>query len=157
MHPKVVTKDGIKLIGLETRTINRQEMDPAKAKIPNLWERFFAEEMAAKIPNQVSPGQLLGTYTHYESDHTGEYSLVVAAEVGNLDIVPEGMTGLTIPPTKYLVFPVGGEMPTALAEAWGYIWNYFGNGAAYKRAYTVDFELYDANSPTKVDIYIAIE
>lgn len=157
MQPKVVTKDEIKLIGLETRTTNQQEADPTVAKIPGLWQRFFGEGMAEKIPNQVSPGGLFGTYTNYESDHTGEYSLVVAAEVGNLDTVPEGMTGLTIPSTKYLVFPVKGEMPMALVQAWGNIWNYFGNGTAYERTYTADFELYDANDPTKVDIYIAIK
>jgi len=157
MQPKVVTKDEIKLIGLETRTTNQQETDPAVAKIPGLWQKFFGEGMVEKIPNQVSPGGLFGTYTNYESDHTGEYSLLIAAEVDKTDNIPDGMTGLTIPPTKYLVFPVEGEMPMALVQAWGYIWNYFGNGTTYERDYTADFELYSANDPTKVDIYIAIK
>lgn len=157
MQPSIVTKDEIKLIGLEIRTINQQEMDPTTAKIPKLWERFFAEEIAEKIPNRTDAGTLLGTYTNYLSDHTDKYSLIVGAAVNSQDEIPEGMTGLTIAPAKYLVFPVEGEMPQALGEAWGYIWNYFGNGTEHERTYTADFELYDLNNPSKVDVYIAIK
>lgn len=157
MQPKVITKDEIKLIGLETRTINRQETDLTTAKIPKLWERFFAEGIADKIPNRVNPAALFGTYTNYAADHTAEYSLIVAAAVSSLEEIPNEMTGLTIPPAKYLVFPVEGELPAALIEGWSYIWTYFDNGTEYQRAYTFDFELYDLSHPTKVDIYIAVK
>ena len=157
MQPKIITKDKIKLIGLETRTINRQEMDPVTAKIPKLWAQFFAEETVDKIPNQVAPGTLFGTYTHYAGDHTDEYSLIVAAAVSSLDEVPAGMAGLNLSAAKYLVFPVEGEMPSALLDGWRYIWAYFDNGAKYQRAYTADFELYDLTNPNKVDVYIAIK
>lgn len=157
MQPYIVTKDEIKLIGLETRTFNQHEMDPATAKIPKLWEQFFAEGLAGKIPSRTEAGTLFGIYTNYASDHTDEYSLIVGTAVNSLDEVPEGMTGLTITPARYMVFPVKGEMPQALGEAWDYIWSYFGNGTAYERSYTADFELYDLNNPTRVDIYIAIK
>jgi predicted transcriptional regulator YdeE len=157
MQPYIVTKDEIKLIGLETRTLNRHEMDPATAKIPKLWKQFSTEELADKIPSRTDVDTLFGTYTNYASDHTDEYSLIVGAKVNSLDEIPQGMTGLTITPARYMVFPVEGEMPQALGEAWGYIWRYFGNGTAYERSYTADFELYDLNNPTKVDIYIAIK
>ena len=116
MEPKLVTKDEIKLIGIETRTTNQREADPAMAKIPGLWQRFFTESIEEKIPNKTNAGARFGTYTNYESDHTGEYSLIAAAEVSSLADIPEGMTSLTIPPGKYLVFPVEGEMPMALVE-----------------------------------------
>jgi predicted transcriptional regulator YdeE len=157
MQPYIVTKDEIKLIGLETRTLNRHEMDPATAKIPTLWEGFFAEGVAEKIPGRTDGSTLFGTYTNYVSDHTDEYSLIVGAAVNSLDEIPQGMTGLTIAPARYLVFPVEGEMPQAVGEAWGYIWNYFGNGSAYERTYTADFELHNLSNPGKADIYIAIK
>jgi predicted transcriptional regulator YdeE len=157
VEPKLVTKDEIKLVGIETRTTNQREADPAMAKIPGLWQRFFTEGIEERIPNKTDAGVRFGTYTNYESDHTGKYSLIAAAEVSSLADIPEGMTSLTISPGKYLVFPVEGEMPMALVETWGYIWNYFGNGSDYKRAYTADFERYhDPNDMAKVDVYIAV-
>lgn len=157
MEPSLITQNEIKLIGLEIRTTNQREADPATAKIPGLWQRFFTEGIEARIPNKANAGVRFGTYTNYESDHTGEYSLIAAAEVSSLADIPEGMTSLVISPAKYLVFPVQGEMPMALVETWGYIWHYFANDSDYERTYTADFELYhDPNDVAKVDVYIAV-
>ncbi|MFC1976209.1 GyrI-like domain-containing protein [Chloroflexota bacterium] len=157
MKPKLITKDEIKLIGIEARTTNQQEADPATAKIPGLWQKFFMEGIAEKILHQIDPDTRFGAYINYDSDFTGIYSLIAAVKVSSLADIPDGMTGLTIPSARYLVFTVEGEMPIALIEAWGFIWNHFSNGSDYERAYTADFELYDTNDATKADIYIAIK
>jgi predicted transcriptional regulator YdeE len=155
MEPKLTTTKEIKLIGVEVRTTNKQEMDPASAKIPGLWGRFFQEQIAEKIPNKKSGGVLLGVYTKYESDYTGPYSLLVGTEVNILDAIPEGMTGLTIPAGKYLVFAAEGPMPKALVDSWTHIWSYFAETSSYQRAYTTDYEMHYSND--KADIYIAIK
>ena len=107
----------------------------------------------------MHPGNLLGVYTDYESDHTGAYSLIVSAEVSSLDSVPEGMIGLTIPASKNLVFPAGGPVPDAIIQAWQNIWNHFSQSSEYRRAYTTDFEAYKWNpetQQTEAEIHIAM-
>ena len=153
--PNLITIDGKNIVGIEARTTNRAEMVPQTAKIPALWARFFQVEGA--IPNRTDPGVALGTYTRYESDYQGEYSLIVGAEVGGPGDVPAGMAGLAIPPARYLVFTAEGEMPGALIKTWKEIWQYFSNTSEYQRAYTTDFERHDKNAESRVEVYIAIK
>lgn len=155
MEPKISTSDAIKLIGIEVRTTNQQEMDPATAKIPGLYGRYYGDHIADKIPNQKKGGAMLGMYTKYESDHTGAYTLVIGMEVTSLDSIPSGMTGMTIPPAQYLVFPARGPMPKALIETWTNIWNYFPGHPSHQRAYTTDYEVHRGDD--SADIYIAIK
>jgi predicted transcriptional regulator YdeE len=154
-NPKPVTIGGKNIVGVEARTTNRAEMVSETAKIPALWERFFQAEGA--IPNRIDPDVVLGTYTRYESDYQGEYSLIVGAEVGVSGNVPAGMAGLTIPPARYLVFTAEGEMPGALINTWMQIWQYFSDTSEYQRAYTTDFERHDKGAKARVEIYIAIK
>jgi predicted transcriptional regulator YdeE len=155
MEPQLTTTKEIKLIGTEVRTTNKEEMDPTSAKIPGLWGRFFQEQVAEKIPNKKAGGVLLGVYTKYESDYTGPYSLIVGTEVNSLDAIPEGMTALTIPAGKYLVFAVEGPMPKALVDTWIQIWSYFSDTSHNQRAYSTDYEVHHGND--NADIYIAVK
>ena len=155
MEPKLTSLNGMNIIGLEIRTTNQNEMDPSTAKIASLWNRFFTENCAEKIPNKLNPGILLGVYTNYESDHTGEYSLIIGSETTGLETVPDGMTGHAIPSGNYLVFTAKGKLPETLVNAWGFIWSYFTDDCPYQRIYTSDFELYKAED--EVDIYIAVK
>jgi predicted transcriptional regulator YdeE len=152
---KPVAIGGKHIVGVEVRTTNRAEMVSETAKIPALWARFFEVESA--IPNRIDPGVVLGTYTRYESDHHGEYSLIVGAEVSVPGDVPEGMAGLTIPPARYVVFTAEGKMPGALMRTWMQIWQYFSAASEYQRAFTADFALHDQRLPAGVEVYIAIE
>jgi predicted transcriptional regulator YdeE len=153
--PKLVTRDEMKIIGVEARTINRAEADPLTAKIPALWGRFFQFE--DRIPNKTNNDAILGTYTDYESDHNGEYSLIVSSQVSDLNDVPDGMVGATIPSGKYLVFTAEGQMPAELIGTWAEIWQHFSDNTEYERIYTTDFELHDRNNQSKVDVYIAFK
>ena len=78
--------------------------------------------------------------------------------VSSLEDVPENMTTLTIPAATYAVFTTRkGPIAEVVCEAWEYIWKW---SKENKRAFTIDFELYDerALDPTNVqlDIYIAL-
>ena len=155
MEPKLTTRKEIKLIGIAVRTTNQQEMIAATAKIPGLWGRFFQEQVADKIADKTALDSTLAAYTNYESDHTGAYDLIVGREVNSLGSIPDGMTGVTIPAGKYLLFTAKGPMPRALIDTWAYIWNYFSKNSGYRRSYTTDYEVHQADD--KVDIYIAIK
>jgi predicted transcriptional regulator YdeE len=155
MKLNVVTKEEKKIIGVETRTSNSVEANPQTAKIPALWQKFFQVE--EKIPNRKNADTMLGTYTNYESDHNGEYSLIVSSEVSSLDDIPNKMVGIAIPTARYLVFTAEGQMPAALIETWAQIWQYFSANPEYQRAYTTDFELHDKNNESRAEVYIAVK
>ena len=155
-EPKLVRHPAFQAMGLATRTTNALEMNSATARIPTIWQRFFAENVGAAIPHRTHPQNLLGVYTNYVSDHTGEYSMIVAAEVDERTD-QTGLTYLTVPVTNYLVFSASGAMPQTVVETWQRVWAYFTPGAAHQRAYTVDFERYDAARPDFIEIYIAIK
>jgi predicted transcriptional regulator YdeE len=154
--PKLIQVPAFRLMGLATRTTNALEMNSAIARIPTIWQRFFAENVGAAIPHRTHPQNLLGVYTNYVSDHTGEYSMMVAAEV-NKPAQQAGLTHLHVPAATYLVFSASGAMPQTVVETWQRVWAYFTPSAAHQRAYTVDFERYDAARPDFIEIYIAIK
>jgi predicted transcriptional regulator YdeE len=155
MEPKYTYIEEMQVMGIEVRTTNHQEANPTTATIPKLWNWFFEEQLLERIPNKVRPNVLLGAYTNYTSDRTGEFSLVVATEVNNIDNPPEGMVGITIPAGHYLVFTARGELPDAVILAWKQVWSYFSStNTAYRRTYKTDFELYKQQN--EVDLYIAV-
>lgn len=154
MKPQLLATPEILLIGIETRTSNRDEMTPATAKIPALWGRFFQEGMAERIPTRKPDGFTIGAYTKYESDHTGPYSLLIGPEVTSIESIPRGMASLMIPAGEFLVFNAQGPMPKALIDTWMAIWNYFHDGAKHRRLYTTDYEVH--RSADRVDVHIAV-
>jgi predicted transcriptional regulator YdeE/GNAT superfamily N-acetyltransferase len=137
-------------IGLELRT-NNQECSSA---MPAHKEKFFRENISAKIPNKIN-GDILALYTDYEGDYTKPYSWILGYEVSSLDDVPAGLVGKTIPQAQYAVFTTQGEFPQGLIAAWQAVWK-----SNLPRSYTSDFEMYRANfDPQKnpeVKVYISL-
>lgn len=154
MVPEFKRVSGFKAAGLEIRTSNAAEMNAASAKIPGLWGRFYQEKIPSIAHANIN-ARVVGIYSKYASDHNDAYSLLAGVEVSTLDAIPDGITGITIPPNNYLVFTAHGSMPQALIQTWVAIWEYFSQGQKYQRAYTYDFELYQA--PDRVDIHIAVK
>jgi predicted transcriptional regulator YdeE len=155
-EPRFVSLYGMYIVGWEVRTSNRDEGDPAKAKIPGVWERAREEEIIGQISNAKDPDVLIGAYTRYLSDDKGPYSLIVGAEVADLDDVPKGMTGITVLAQEYVVFTASGEVPQAVMDGWAAVWKYFSETTALTRAFTTDFEKYDSGKPGEVEIHIAV-
>ena len=155
-EPRLVSLYGKYIIGWEVRTTNAEEVVPDKARIPGLWKRVAEKNLFEKIPDQKEPGITLGAYTRYQSDANGPYSLIVGAEVGDVDNVPEGMAGIVVLAQEYLIFSAEGEMPRAVIDGWGAVWKYFAADTTLKRAFTTDFERYDKSKPGLVEIHIAV-
>jgi predicted transcriptional regulator YdeE len=146
------------IVGIQVRTSNAIEANPKTARIPGVWKRFYEAGIEAKIPNKLPNAPVRAVYTDYESDMTGEYTMVVGCEARNLEDVPQGMVGVTIPAAKYDVFPVNGPGSQGLQQTWRDVWSHFSVPAGSRRAYTADFEEYrPAVGGTEAAIYIAVE
>ncbi len=153
MAPRITHRNESKIIGIEVRASNLLENEASSTRISDLWKKFHNDKK--RIPNKRDERTALGVYTSYQ-DNNNEYSLIVASEVTTLERVPEGMVSQIIPAGKYLIFAGKGHMPNAALSVWEQIARYFSNGAHYKRAYTVDFELHDMTKADEVEVHISI-
>jgi predicted transcriptional regulator YdeE len=150
-HPELyVLREPVKVVGLSVRTTNADEAQPAHAKIPALWHRFYHEGHSAAVA-----GPVYGVYTEYATDASGPYTLVVGAASDAPSPAPP-FVGVQIPAGRYLAFTSQGDVPAAVVAGWQGVWEYFGRPDSPRRAYTVDFELYDPSTPYEVRICIAV-
>lgn len=154
VKPRLVQLDEMLVMGVEVRTSNSREMNPATAEIPKLWNHFIEEQLWLDIPDPINPQIRYAVYTDYISNHLGEYAAIVATEVSSIDNPPESMVGVTIPAGRYLIFTATSTSRAVVVQTWQHIWDYFALGCRYQRAFTTDFERYD---PEQVRIYIAIK
>lgn len=132
--------------GVQTRTQNADEMNPETQKIAPLWDKFYTEIM----PTLKEGTALYGVYHHYESDAGGMFDVLAGSEQEGDDLA-----SVTLQEGRYLKFPVKGEMPQAMIDAWGQVWAYFDDPSIdERRAYETDFEHY--LSEDEADIYIGV-
>lgn len=144
-------KEALTIVGLSARTSN----DPGKADvdIPQLWEKFMAQNTQQRIPHKVD-NTLYAIYTDYEGDHTQPYTIVVGCNVNKLDNIPEDLTVKIIPEAQYTQFVAKGDLTKdAVINTWMEIWK-----TDLKRAYTTDLEIYGdkAIDPTNGEAEILI-
>ena len=93
MQPKFIEHSAFNFVGLSTRTSNADEM-AGKGRIGAIWERFHAENLLQKIPNQTEAGVVLALYTEYEADGNAPYCFAVGVKVEDIGETP------TIPTSK---------------------------------------------------------
>lgn len=145
--------DTFYIVGLAVRTSNANGQ--AATDIPALWERFMAEGISSKITNKLSE-DVYSLYTDYEKDHTRPYTTVLGYKVKDLDAVPQGLMGVTVPGKTFEVFTASGKLSDGIVfKEWTGIWS-----RPLDRAYSGDFEIYGAKAQNperaEVDIYIAL-
>jgi len=155
-EPRLVSLYGMYIVGVEIRTMNRDEESPVTARIPALWQRVREENVLEAIPDPKEPAVTLGAYTRYQSGDKGPYSLIIGLEVDGLERIPPGMVGITVLAQEYMIFTAAGEMPAAVIAGWKEVWKYFSETTVLKRAFTTDFERYDSARPNEVEIHIAV-
>lgn len=150
---KKVTIASFQVIGIKVKTANDGS---AAQDIPQLWQRFMSEQIAAQIPNKISE-EIFCIYTNYEGDHTQPYDTILGCKVSSLDSVPAGLVGQSFGGGNYVPFVSKGDMINgALYQTWLEIWK-----TDLKRTYTADFEVHGlkAMNPNdaEVDIFVAVE
>ena len=149
MEPIRQHHGAFQVAGLTARTTNREENEPATARIEGLWNRFFLEETYRSTPNRTGDARIFGVYSGYESDADGPFDVTVGVAVSHA-----AGEAATIESGDYLVFTTQGEMPAMVIDAWQRIWQYFEANPTIARRYRSDFEAYDG--PDKVAIHIGV-
>jgi predicted transcriptional regulator YdeE len=156
MQPKFVEHPAFNVVGLSTRTSNADEM-AGKSRTGAIWERFCAENLLQKIPNQTEPGVVLALYTEYQEDVNAPYSFAVGVKVDDVADLPPGLTAYSVAATKYAVFTSGrGSIPAIVIDVWKGIWS-----SQIKRAYRSYFEIYDGRSRDRnnaqIDVWVSVK
>ncbi len=160
--PKIVERPAFRVMGIEARTRNNDEMEPSSAKIPGLWEKFSAESLPGHIPHQANPGVIYGLYSDFESDADGAYTLMAGCEVHPGAQPPGTLCVRDVPAARYAVFTSDrGAMPDVVIYTWAAIWEMTPEQLGGERAYTGDFELYDERAVgtrnVQVEIWISLK
>jgi len=141
------------VMGVQRRTSNA---DGRSIKdIPACWQDYLSQNMASKIPHRAKTPAMFAVYSDYESDWTGEYAYLIGSEVTKAETIPAGLAVVRIPAQTYVVFTAAGLMPDAILGVWVLVW-----GTKLPRAYTFDFEQYDARftrpENKEAEVYIAV-
>lgn len=148
MEPTRQHQDAFHVAGLTIRTTNREENEPATARIGKLWGRFFGEETYASTPGRTRDARIFSVYSAYESDAHGAFDVTAGVAVSG----SEGSRAVEA--GDYLVFTGQGEMPQMVIATWQRIWQYFEAHPEVARRYRSDFEAYEG--PDKVAIHIGV-
>ena len=127
--------EAFKVIGISVRTTNANSQ--SKTDINELWNRWFTENVATRIPNTVSDN-LYNIYTDYESDENGFYNTILGYSVSTLASIPKGLIGKQIPNSNYKQFVSEGKLPDCVVKTWETIWS-----LKFNRSYIADFDVYD--------------
>lgn len=163
MKKQFIKLPEISLVGLVTRTNNKNEIDSTTAKIAPLANSYWGSQMADKIKSRKEPGITYAAYTDFESDENGDYTYFIGESVNSIrDQDLAEFRAITIPQGHYLKFTTNpGKMPDIVISSWQKIWTMTEKDFGGKRKYITDFEVYDqrAADPNNmvIDIYIGIE
>ena len=139
------------------------EETAGKGKIAANWQRFYQEGIASKIPDQVSPGNILAIYSDYESNELGAYSHLIGVEVSSVKKVPAGMIVRTVPSAHYaIVTSERGAIPEIVINVWKKIWQLSPTDLnGQRRVFKTDLEIYDerAKNPkdAQIDVLISVK
>tara|TARA_R110002073_G_scaffold4213_1_gene28007 strand:+ start:147490 stop:147936 length:447 start_codon:yes stop_codon:yes gene_type:complete len=145
--------ESFKIMGIAVRTTN--ENNSAQTAINNLWNQWFVDKVADRIPNKVSDA-IYNMYTEYESDEHGYYTTILGCSVTTLASIPKGLVGKVIPKSNYKTFVSEGKLPDCVVKTWETIW-----GLKFNRSYMADFDVYDLEKMdpenAKVKTYLSIK
>jgi predicted transcriptional regulator YdeE len=153
---RVVERAGFVVIGIQVRTTNREERDPATARIPGLWGRFMAGDVAGAIAGRKGE-TVYAVYSDYESDHHGAYSLTLGWAVEPSAKAPAGLARVEVPAGRYAVLTSErGPAPRVVPQLWQRVWSASEGELGGRRAFRVDFEVYDERSRDPADAEVEL-
>lgn len=106
--------------------------------VMELWQEILALNLS---------GDIYAVYFDYESNHAGEYNLLIGSETADLKDT------ITLANSKYLEIPVDGNSIENVGKAWQEIWS--NPQIEAKRAYQTDFEKYSQDG--HITIYLSVK
>ncbi len=146
---KIPQEKSILVVGIELKTSNLEAMQT----IPPFWQKFYQEGILQKISNKVSDN-IFAVYTNFENEgenNEGVYSLIIGAEVTEVQALPENFVSTVVKPSKRAVFEVEKGHPEKVGEKWQEIWS----ATDLEKSYISDYELYYPSG--EIEIYIGIK
>lgn len=162
MYSVKIERKGLFLVeGIHVRTSNMDESDPSMARIPGLWQRFYAEGIIERVQNRLDDS-VFAIYHDYESDQTGAYGLLLGCAVMTARGGHTGLVLTEVPAQRYaVVTSQKGQMPGIIVDAWRWVWSAKPEELGGRRAFLADFEVYDQRSAdpanAEVEIWIGLE
>lgn len=126
------------------------------AEIGALWQRFFAEQVADRIPDRVG-SEIYSLYTAYAGDHTQPYTVVLGARVAGAPLaagdLPDGTSVWQVAAATYVVLTGIPSTPAAIGAAWQTAWQ-----AALPRTFVCDYDVHHHDGPRTgtVDVYVGV-
>lgn len=150
MEYEIVTMPERITMGVTART-NNAAPDMGQV-IGGLWEMFYGKGYFDMIPGSKKK-TVLGIYSDYAGDETGDYDMTVACDVAaeEAGTVPEGMAVKVIPAGRYAKFIVRGHVQKAVMEFWQKLWQ-----TDLDRAFRSDYEEYMDSDMENSEIHIYI-
>lgn len=109
---KTITRDQFYLAGLQINCTARD------GSIPQLWGKLFARR--SEVTNEVNTGVCYGVCSEYD-EATGRMNYFAAFEVTDLDHLPGGFAGVTVPASTFAVVLHKGpldQLPATWARAY---------------------------------------
>lgn len=155
--PASIQIPAFSVAGIAVRTRNSEEMNPAVARLGDLWSRFFSQSWERKLPSRGDDGRIFGVYSGYESNEHGAFDVTAGVAVAEPDLAQTvaGANRVDIEAGNYLVFSGEGDMPQMVIDTWARIWHYFAENPQVQRRFGTDFEAYEG--PDKVAIHVGVK
>lgn len=150
-EPRRETGAALLIAGLRVRY-----SDQAIAGIPMQWQRFAP--FIDHIPGRIG-GEAYGVCCDF--DESGQFDYICGVAVASLADLPPELSGVRIPPQRYLVFRHSGHV-SGIHATWQAIMNRWLPGSGLRMVNAPNFERYsedfDANSGLGgVEIWVPIE
>lgn len=152
--PTFVTLPAFMVIGIA------DEVEPGQTeRIGQMWARFVP--LMGGIPGRLNPAVTYGICCPLEDARESDrFSYVAGVQVGSLEEIPRGMTGVQVPAARYAVFGHVHGIGPALVRTMRYIFGEWLPASGYELS-GPDFEYYDerfdpATSTGEFFIYVPI-
>lgn len=158
MEPKIVSRDEIKLIGIQYIGANQN------GEIPKLWGEQFLPRMG-ELKNVVGEQVCYGLCEcmckgECKCGQGSDFLYIAAREVSHFDEVPEEMVTKTVPAAKYAVFTHKGPVST-LQDTFQKIYTEWIPASGLVIAGNYNFEHYgecfDNSENSLMDIYVPVK
>lgn len=158
MNYQIVERDAFQVVGVKRECPCGAE--GAGPGIPEFWREVNGNGTADRLV-QLTNGEiigLLGITENYDADNNTIDYWIAAEHVGE---VPDGLSSIEFPASKWAVFEVHGPAPTAMVDSWKRIYSEWIPSNGYEVAEIAAVEAYidsDVYSPNSKDqIWLAVK
>ena len=155
MNYKIVEKESFQVVGIK-RTYNCKTGENL-ANIPLFWDEVNTngtDDLLFQLNNGEVEGVLGVCVVNESQKDSGLMDYWIAsAHDGE---VPEDLSSLVVPASKWVIFEVHGAMPHAMQDTWKLIYSEWFPSNPYVPAGTPELEVYSSGNASKDDYYSEI-